>query len=72
MKRRLSALAALIALALLPAAGDVLAQEPARSWTEEKCVRYGAAWTNALARLGREGLGDALLADHEEFLACGG
>ena len=41
------------------------------SWRDTKCVRYRAAWTNALARLGRDGLGDEFLRRHEAFLGSG-
>lgn len=42
-----------------------------RSWAEEKCVRYGKGWEQALTRYGREGLGPDFLARHAAFLASG-
>jgi hypothetical protein len=37
-------------------------------WHDEKCVLYRQAWTHALARQGREGLGPAFLNAHRAFL----
>lgn len=69
---------ALLLAALAPAvAGEgtgparPAAAEPARPWAEEKCVRYRRAWTDLLARRGREGLGRDFVARHEAFLASG-
>jgi hypothetical protein len=42
-----------------------------RAWTQEKCTRYRAAWTQALGRMGRTGLGPDFVAAHEAFLASG-
>lgn len=67
-------LAAALLLAL-PAAAQApfppAAQAPTRGWTEEKCRRYAASWSEALERFGREGLGAEFLAGHEAFLASG-
>lgn len=41
------------------------------SWTEEKCIRYKKGWSEALARRGAKGLGQAFLERHEAFLASG-
>jgi hypothetical protein len=49
----------------------VAQDRPASSWREEKCARYGQAWSEALARFGREGLGGAFLDRHAAFLAAG-
>jgi hypothetical protein len=63
--------AAALVLAVLVAV-PALAQRPApRSWTEEKCARYGEAWPEALARFGRQGLSQAFLGAHAVFLASG-
>lgn len=49
-----------------------LAQLPeSKSWGEQKCERYAKAWTEALARRGRKGLGETFLAEHEAFLVSG-
>ncbi|KLK94229.1 hypothetical protein AA309_04540 [Microvirga vignae] len=45
------------------------AQEP--SWPEVKCARYKKAWSDALARTGRKGLGQEFLDRHEAFLSSG-
>ncbi len=61
--------AAALLLCLAPPAS---AQAPAtRGWTVEKCSRYAQSWSEALARIGREGLGEEFLARHEAFLASG-
>jgi hypothetical protein len=57
--------------ALLLAALVAFPSAAQRSWNEEKCVRYGDAWPEALARFGQQGLGDAFLAAHDAFLASG-
>jgi hypothetical protein len=43
----------------------------ATRWQEAKCARYAAAWPEALARFGTEGLGAEFLRWHEAFLASG-
>ena len=60
-------------LALAPASGASPAGAAAspRSWREVKCTRYGAAWSQALARLGTWGLGQEFLDRHAAFLASG-
>ncbi|WP_445500920.1 hypothetical protein [Microvirga sp. G4-2] len=45
------------------------AQEP--SWPEVKCARYKKAWSEALSRMGKTGLGHEFLDRHEFFLASG-
>jgi hypothetical protein len=51
---------------------EVLAQQPrAESWTVEKCNRYKKAWSDALERFGRKGLGQEFIDRHEAFLAGG-
>jgi hypothetical protein len=47
------------------------AQDRPRSWPEERCARYSAAWGEALARFGRAGLGAEFLDRHDAFLARG-
>lgn len=49
----------------------VAAQDRARDWNAEKCARYSTAWTEALARFGRDGLGEQFLSRHAAFLASG-
>jgi hypothetical protein len=57
---------------ILIAATSALAQIPgAKSWSEQKCERYGKAWTQALARRGSKGLSERFLSDHAAFLAGG-
>jgi hypothetical protein len=43
----------------------------ARTWPEEKCARYGEAWSEALRRVGAKGLSLAFLDAHMAFLASG-
>jgi hypothetical protein len=53
-------------------AGPAAPQEPRpRSWPEERCARYAEAWSEALARFGRDGLGEAFLDRHRRFLEAG-
>lgn len=51
----------------------LLAGQPAgaRSWTEEKCDRYAAAWQAAVEQRGMAGLSDEFLAAHDAFLGSG-
>ena len=61
-------------LALCPGGGvSRAAAQDARapSWSEVKCARYKTAWTQALARRGRRGLGQEFVDRHEAFLASG-
>lgn len=67
---------AALAVVLLVGLADIHApalaqQDRAAAWQAEKCARYRAAWTEALARFGRQGLGAAFLDRHEAFLAAG-
>src|SRR4051812_33274225 len=64
-----AALAALFAASLAGGAPVAIAQ--AQSWSETKCARYKAAWSEALARRGERGLGREFLDSHEAFLASG-
>lgn len=65
-------LAALLAFFLATGAPLALARDGAsRSWSQEKCARYGKAWMGALARRGTKGLGREFLDRHEAFLASG-
>lgn len=59
-----------IALALLLLAAPATAQhEPDRAdWVTEKCTRYRKANADALARFGKQGLGEAFLEAHQRFL----
>jgi hypothetical protein len=56
----------LLALGAMPAAA-----QPAPSWAELRCGRYTAAWSEALARFGRAGLGAVFLERHEAFIRSG-
>lgn len=47
------------------------AQTDPENWNVVKCERYSKAWTQALVRMGREGLGPAFLERHAAFLASG-
>lgn len=65
-------MAALLAAAVGAGATEALAQLPrAESWTVEKCNRYKKAWSDALERFGRIGLGQEFIDRHEAFLAGG-
>lgn len=64
----LGLLAAPAALGLGPASAR--AGEP-KSWNDVKCGRYGRDWTEALARVGRRGIGETFPARHDAFLASG-
>lgn len=68
---RTAPLAALIASAMATVSPRVLAQTPSPSWSEVKCARYAKGWSDALARLGRQGLGQDFIDRHEAFLASG-
>lgn len=59
-----------ILLVLTPLATPTAAQ-PAQGWAELRCGRYTAAWGEALARFGTDGLGAEFLARHEAFLRSG-
>ncbi|TCR70675.1 hypothetical protein [Bosea sp. BK604] len=51
---------------------EAIAQESrAESWTVEKCNRYKKAWSDALERFSRKGLGPEFIERHEAFLAGG-
>ena len=60
----------------MPVAGEPVSRAAAQdgrspSWSEVKCARYTKAWTDALARRGRGGLGQEFIDRHEAFLASG-
>lgn len=63
----------LLAGALVLAAAGVspAAAQPASDWSRVKCERYTRAWTDALARRGRDGLTADFVARHEAFLESG-
>jgi hypothetical protein len=66
-----AALLTLLALAM-PGSPSLAQQEPpSSSWSEVKCARYKADWTEALARRGRTGLSPDFIERHEAFLASG-
>ncbi|MEO3474771.1 hypothetical protein AAFN86_23100 [Roseomonas sp. CAU 1739] len=62
-------------LLLLPVLLPVLllGSHPAasRTWPEEKCDRYGRAWTEAMRRQGAQDLSAAFLEGHAAFLSSG-
>jgi hypothetical protein len=60
-----------LALGTAAAYGVAAGQDTKRSWVEEKCARYDAAWTEALDRMGSEGLGEEFLETHASFLQSG-
>jgi len=60
--------ATIIAAAL---AAPLRALAEPENWNEIKCARYSKAWSQALARMGRDGLGPAFLERHAAFLASG-
>jgi hypothetical protein len=68
--RGVTALLLLLVLAGLPVAKANEIASP-RSWPDEKCARYRAAWDEAQRRMGRDGLGAEFLARHQAFLDSG-
>jgi hypothetical protein len=66
---RFGAACLVVAGAGLMESSNTFAQEP--SWVEVKCTRYKKAWSDALARLGTQGLAQDFLDRHEAFLASG-
>ncbi|MET0744394.1 MAG: hypothetical protein ABWY78_13565 [Microvirga sp.] len=71
MQRMILVMAALAALAAGASAQAAPRTETGRSWPEEKCARYGEAWTEAIKRFGTRGLGQDFLDTHAAFLASG-
>jgi hypothetical protein len=69
--RNCAVLAGLAAAALAFTMPLASAQEETQSWSEVKCARYRAAWSDALARRGTQGLSREFLDRHEAFLASG-
>ena len=53
------------------ASGTARAQDAGERWQATKCSRYAAAWTEARARFGTNGLSGEFLRRHEAFLASG-
>lgn len=43
--------------------------QPKRDWVTEKCERYKAAYAEALARQGKNGIGPEFVARHNAFIA---
>jgi hypothetical protein len=67
-----AAASALLALSITIGTTAAPAQENrAPTWPEVKCARYRKAWSEALARMGKHGLGQTFLDAHEAFLASG-
>ena len=59
----------LIAILLATGAAQAATAGGGATWHDVKCVRYGKAWTQALAHLGTDGLSPAFLDRHAAFLA---
>lgn len=59
------------AFALAAGAAAEGGENEPRTWTEEKCVRYRAAWEGLLASRGRAGLGHDFVERHDAFVAGG-
>lgn len=57
-----------VAVVVVLGASAGAAQEPR---PDARCPRYAAAWSEALGRFGRDGLGADFVARHEAFLASG-
>jgi hypothetical protein len=69
-RRCVAALAALVLCCWGPS--PAFAQDPrAQNYPELKCARYTKAWSDALARRGRQGLGAEFIERHDAFLASG-
>jgi hypothetical protein len=72
MNRLIGMLAASMAFMTLSGVSPALSQDgQGQSWPEVKCARYRQGWTEALARRGKQGLGQEFLDNHEAFLASG-
>jgi hypothetical protein len=68
----IAALMALLASWMTNAASLAVAQDSSsQSWSEVKCTRYKKAWSEAVSRRGKRGLGQDFLDRHEAFLASG-
>lgn len=65
----LFALALALFAATAAAAQSSAKPQPARDWPTEKCERYKAAFAEAVARRGKQGIGQEFLASHDAFLA---
>ncbi|MET3927830.1 hypothetical protein [Devosia sp. 2618] len=48
-----------------------MAQEPADSWTAQKCAAYADAWVQALDMFGSDEMNFAFMAGNENFIASG-
>lgn len=69
---RSAILAGMLILTIGGPGGAAFAQDArTQNWSEVKCERYRKAWTDALVRRGRAGLGATFLERHEAFLASG-
>jgi hypothetical protein len=71
MVRRMNvAVAGVLACCLLfGSSGRAQQRVPVRNWHDEKCARYGKAWSDAVGRVGAGGLSPAFLQAHAAFLA---
>jgi hypothetical protein len=51
--------------------GVLPAPAAARSWAQDKCVRYDAAFHDLLKMVGRDGVTDHFIKGNEAFIAAG-
>lgn len=68
--RTSSILAVLLSVAILGGGAVAVAQQPApeSNWPAVKCMRYKKAYADAIAKFGKNGLGQAFLDSHDAFL----
>ena len=71
LRTHVGAVAALAAFVLASGAPSAGAQDRPSNWSEEKCARYGKAWSEALKRKGAQGLGREFVERHDAFIASG-
>jgi hypothetical protein len=64
-------LAIVVVASALAHAAHAQSTDASRDWTQEKCARYGRAWTEALDRYGRDGLSRDFLDRHTAFVTGG-
>ena len=62
----------LLVVALVAMAGGrAAADQPKRSWPQEKCFRYARDWSEALSRYGGNGFSPEFLAGNAGFIEAG-
>lgn len=71
MTRSISALALLTGLTASGACFAGAPKSPPQNWSEVKCERYKAAWTQILARRQTLSIGPEFRERHDAFLASG-